>query len=165
MDEDRAVIATIQDLRESLNEEIPIRLDGETLTKTLLPGNRCRLEYEYDNGDPADPLYIKSLAFVFKTRHESYEQFRELSEQWREKFQQRLPEATYRVRDDELPIDDQSRFGSFMVDDRPVAYFFAQRRGANVYIGFFQASNYNDGAAGEIFAGPIDNLGDWEPGR
>ena len=162
VDVDRDVIVAIQDI-EPLFDELPVRLDQESWTKTWRPGERCEIRYAYDHPDVNHPLKLRSYAYRYPNRQESFKQYQAIGKKLLDEFKASLPQATYMVRDKELPIDDQSQFGSFNVEDRPIAYFFARRRGRNVYFGFIQSDEIDDGLLGAVFAPPIDHLEEWKP--
>lgn len=164
VDIDRDVIVTIGDI-EPMLDQLPVRLDQESWSKIWKPGNRCTIKYAYDHPDMNRPLVLRSNAYTFASRRESFEQYSALSQLLLAEYGSMVPDATYVVRDKELPVDDQSQFGSFNVGDRPVAYFFARRRGLNVYFGFFMSDEISDSQLGEVFAPPIDHLEEWTPSQ
>ncbi len=163
-DIDRDVIVTAGDI-EPMFKELPVRLDSESWSKIWKPGERCEITYHYDHPDASRPLVLRSYAYRFANRRECFEKFTLLTKKLITEMGETVPEATYVARDKELPIDDESRFGSFNVEDRPVAYFFARRRGLNIYIGFIRSDEIDDATLGEIFEPPIDHLEDWSPSQ
>lgn len=164
VDIDRDVIVTVGDI-EPMLDVLPVRLDQERWTKIWRPGNRCTVTYTYDHPDLNRTLRMRSYAYLFSTRRESYEEYKRLTKEKLKEFGSLVSHTEYINRDRELTADDQSMFGCYNLDNRPVAYFFARRRGKNVYIGFIQCDEIDDSSLGEVFAPPLEHLEDWSPSQ
>ncbi len=148
---------------EKLLDEFAIRKDKEEWSKVWSTGNRCTITYRYDHPDIEKTLVLESYLFTETSRRHSFEVYRERVDEFQNKFAAMTPGSIYVARDEELQVDDQSRFGSYNIDDEPVAYFFARRRGLHVYFGYVRCSEINDLQLGEVFSAPSNVLDEWDP--
>jgi hypothetical protein len=159
---DESVMVVASDVEPFL-ADLAIRQDQEQWSKTFFPGERCQISYVYAHPDSERELRIESYVYTETTRKHSFEKWKMLVATYQSRFAALVPDAKFMNRDKEFRMSDQSRFGSFNVGDRPIAYFFARRRGKHLFFGFVQSSELDDGRIGEIFDDPSTQMTEWTP--